>query len=633
MPLTGIGTTLSCINTNRGSFASWNDRDNNSGASPLFASTQMRDNTMVLLDESQNLHFSIDRNTKVTVATGFSGYHFKVMRNTTDQVVVAYIDNSHYIKINTYAKPAMGWASWVAGRGTPALSVTTWTPHRLIQSTDIVNFRNVGQFHIMQSANISNGILFLGFHIGGYSGNDYNSSTCLGYTYNLNTGAILDSGGVYTGDQYGPKLSGGNWGAWTMYANYYGNFTNISLQNKPYGNYFVDNSMRTDGNLLNSQANEFSGNATNGQFVYYYYGKSVDANGIITYQGNFQNGYNTTYGGPRWQSDFNGTTNTGAHTTKACQAPVALANNTYNYFFISEIKNSKPMIYMPALGQNVFASTYSTLPTGFVFDTMNACPIQWIEETQTLRVWGSNGTAVTYVDCAWTAGSNTLTWGSTATVVASSGGSNATIHTTNAPIYTINDIHYGTTANTTTTGITSAYAYSSSYSIPEPYVPVLKANNGMKFQTQAQAVTTTASTTVYDGTQNYNPWQGPGTTFQFRRVSSGGTEYYNYTTSAWTSSVVNNAQSLFPSGGGYIPSAASTGYFLNDIQGTWADNTSYTYSWVFTDPNSITYQTGTRVIATPAVQAAPTSPTPRRMFVFTLQNRTSSHVLSVKIVY
>jgi hypothetical protein len=119
--------------------------------------------------------------------------------------------------------------------------------------------------------------------------------------------------------------------------------------------------------------------------------------------------------------------------------------------------------------------------------------------------------------------------------------------------------------------------------------------------------------------------------FQFKRVSSGaGTEYYNYTTNAWTSSVTNNAVALFPSGGGAAPAYTSTGYFLNDIQGTWADNVSYTYSYVFTDPNGVTRETGTRTIATPAVSAAPTAPTPRRIFVQTLQNRTSSHVLSVE---
>jgi hypothetical protein len=181
-----------------------------------------------------------------------------------------------------------------------------------------------------------------------------------------------------------------------VFANWYNNVANIGVQNRPYGNIFVDNGFRS-GAVVNNQQNVFDTNASNGQSVYYYYGKSIDANGIITYQGQFNSGFNTTYGGPRWQSDFTNTGNTGAFTTKACQPPRALSGS-YNYFFISEIKNSKPMIYMPALGQNNFASTYSSLPTGFVFDTTNACPIEWIEETQTLRVWGSDGTAVTYTD-------------------------------------------------------------------------------------------------------------------------------------------------------------------------------------------------------------------------------------------
>jgi hypothetical protein len=181
-----------------------------------------------------------------------------------------------------------------------------------------------------------------------------------------------------------------------------------------------------------------------------------------------------------------------------------------------------------------------------------------------------------------------------------------------------------------TTFAATSYAYSSFGSIPEPYVATLKTNNGMKFQYQSSVTATNANPTRWTTASNYLP--ATWSTFQFLRNSSGGgTEYYNYTTSAWTSSVVNNAASLFPGGGGGVPDYLSTSYYLNDIQGTWADNTSYTYSYVFTDPNGISATAaGTRTIATPAVQSAPSSPTPRRMFVYTLQNRTSSHILSVE---
>jgi hypothetical protein len=486
----------------------------------------------------------------------------------------------------------------------------------------------------MQSANMTNGILVLTWRPGSTTAGANNNTRYYGYTFNLDTGAIIAKGSTWgSGNQWYP-IGSGSWGNSNYnFGNIYGNVANIAVQNKPYGNYFATNSMRTDGTNPGSQSAIFTLNATQSNATYQYWGVSVDAAGTFTNQGSVCPGYQLTAGngpmGPRFSSDMTSTGNTAVYTTKACHGPIANSTNNPWYFFISEIKSSKPTIYMPYAQPGV-GFTYATLPTGFVFDVANACPIQWIEETSKLRIWGSNGTAITYIDCTWDNTAGTLTFPATATVVASSGGSTATINTITAPVYTAADVHYNTTAASTTSGVTSSYAYSASYSVPEPYVPILKANNGMKFQLQATAVTTTASTSVFDNTQNYNPWGGPGTTFQFKRVSSGGTEYYNYTTSAWTSSVVNNAQSLFPNGSSYVPPFSSTGYFLNDIQGTWADNTSYVYSYVFTDAASITYTSGTRTIATPAVQAAPTSPTPRRMFVYTLQNRTSSHVLSVE---
>lgn len=629
MPLT-IGTPVTTTPRNGTAFTSSVDRT--PGTGPLSSMVQMRDNTVVVLDSNINLHFSIDRNTKVTVSTGITDYrNIRIMRAVTENLVIAWIDGSRNVRFRIYAKPSMGWANWVAGGGTPALTLLAeYVPVQMYSSSDSSNAVNAGEFFIVQTANMTQGTLVLSWRVGGWSGYEYNHTRYLGYSFNLDNGALISNGGLWgSGIQYYP-LSSSTWGGTYQYANLGSNIASISIQHVPFGNVIINNSFRTDSTLPNNQTNIFNSNATTSYATYSYWGISVDANGNISNYGSYSGpGYGTSganAAGPRFSSDFSSTGNTPAFTTKACRGPVA--RGPWG-FFLSEIFNGVPMIYMP-IGVGVSTRwTYSTLPTNFVFDPLNACPIQWIEETQTLRVWGSNGTAVTYVDCSWNNSTGQLTWGATATVVTAANAGSQPVMITNAPIYTSADVHYNTTLESTTSGLSSSYTYSGTPSIPEPYVPTLKTNNGMKFVLDSAVLSTNVGT-AYPSGQNYSPMGVAGTTFQFRRNSNAGLEYYNYTTGAWTSSVVNNAQSLFPNGGGYIPSPSTAASYVNDIQGSWTDNTSYTYSYVFTDPNSVTVTSSTRTIATPAVSAAPTSPTPRRIFVYTLQNRTSSHVLSVE---
>lgn len=603
---------------------------------------QTRDNVLYWVDNDGYINWSTGNYTSVVyriqdtemeynrVNNGI--YNVGLVRDTQDNIILMYMyGNGSGVRIigRRYAKPAVGWAAWAASSPTSP-TVSTLINFQWYNSQNDGN-RHVWQFsgyHVAKVANITNGVLVI---TGGTSVNPQNQTNrgdLIGFSVNLTSGAVItsntpvsgeypmystyDSSYVYTNNnsygaglgssmQVGPFSSTGFRIGWYTYA-YSANMGN------PYDQTNVYN-QRNSNNLAPCYARW-----------------NVDANGVLTDEG-WGVSSGTRYG-PLRHVDMEGSSgNASIYTQTYTYGPVG-----QNTILVCTIFNGKPTLnyhngYNPSTN-NAWNWTYSTTPTNWVFTPRSAPTITWVSST-TLRMFASDGTNGAYMDITWD-GTN-FTFPATATAIP---GWNVNAKG-KAPFALMfnryaNFSRGNSSAEISATSLSTSYAWSGPIgTITEPYVPTLKANNGMKFQYVSSATNTNVMTDLWGTDQNYVP--APWSTFQFKRVSSGaGTEYYNYTTNAWTSSVVNNAAGLFPSGGGVAYPYSSTSQYTNDIQGTWADNTSYTYSYTFTDPNGQSVNTNTRTIATPAVSAAPTSPTPRRLFVFTLQNRTSSHILSVE---
>jgi hypothetical protein len=638
-------------------------------------SFQTRDKSLIWMDDANYINFSTgnfntvqhrfwinDSSTELnSQIVNYGMNRPALLRDMQDNIILVfwwYNGYSMQMPLYRWVKPAGGWDAWINNSSRPALSsgfLNNSFRWYYAGSDTSTGFASMTGYHVARAANIACGALYIAMSPCGDGYNNNNNSDQVGFTFNLDSGGIVSHGGYDSNQQayypYRPN-STSNYMTGNM-----GRHRGISavIPFQPHSSQGVrtgwygagDGGTFWYGYYQQDAFNERNNNKYRMMFSRW----TIDANGAITTAG--YNYHSATFWGPLRNVDFeagSGTVSINAWT--ATHGPLTYTNNAFNgstYYtegdgwygnsagrnaIICTIFNGKPTLntldgrYDSVSGnwkpQNW---TYSTTPTNWVFKARIAPTITWISPT-ILRMFASNGTSAAYMDITWD-GTN-FTFPASATSVA---GFNAS-GPPKAPCSTLLNKYFVFTRDdvemevSDTPVAAASYNYSSFGSIPEPYVTTLKANNGMKFQYQSSATVNDANVARWGSDANYlpNPW----TSFQFKRVSTGGTEYYNYTTNAWTSSVVNNAAALFPSGGGACPPYSSTGYFLNDIQGTWADNTSYTYSYVFTDPNGVTKETSTKTIATPAVSAAPTAPTPRRIFVQTLQNRTSSHVLSVE---
>lgn len=618
-----------------------------------------RDDTLFWLDDDGYINWSIG--SKTTVAYRFQDPdmesnranngidHIALLRDLGDNIILCWTYSSYpdtIVRAVRYTKPAQGWLTWAtAGGGSLTRASVANINWNSAQTNYGAGVGTVTGWHIARSANISNGTLLLSMGGSTNTQNGYQSSVTdvAGFTFNLNTGAIISFASTTSG-KYLPYSAGSV--AYLVGNNdYNGRGRGGSQQYAPYSSqglriawYIYSYNASVD---INNQSTVFAQrNSNNLQQQYSQW--SIDANGALTATG--YSGIDPTRFGPLRTVDCEAATgDISTFQYTSTYGPIGgydggnAGNRLYagtNNILLCNIFNGKPTLSTPSgkwngSQYNPENWTYSTLPTNWVFTAKSAPTITWVSPT-VLRMIGSNGTNGAYMDITWD-GSN-FTFPATATVIS---GFN-TSKKIKAPNATLLDDYTAFSrssakADTSATPVSStAYTWSGPIgSFPEPYVPVLKANNGIKFQYTSGVTNTSANSTVWGTDANYQP--APWTSFQFKRVSSGGgTEYYNYTTGAFTSSVVDNAVALFQGGGGAAPAYNSTATFVNDILGTWADNTSYTYNFVFTDPNSITVASNTLTVATPAVSAAPTAPTPRRLFVYPLNARTSAHILSIE---
>ena len=631
---------------------------------------QTRDKSLVWLDDAYHINFStgnfstvghrfnIRSNGTIDSLITNNGYTRPgLMRDMQDNVVLVFWWSNWYhleLGIWRYTKPAEGWEAWI---NNPSRSQIE--PIRLAQGFKWYyanNSSNSGEatmcgYHVARAANIAHGVLYVAGSNAGDAYYNQTSNDNAGFTFNLSSGAIITHGG-YDSQQAAYYL----YRPFGTSNSFTGNMSrhrglSAMIPFQPHSSEGVRTCWYGSGQWYGYYQNDNYNQRVNNRFVMGFCRWYIDANGALT----IDNGYNTndaTYYGALKTVDFESpSANVSMNAWTATHGPLTYPNNQWDgttatpydngwyglnagkTVIICTIFNGKPTLntmegrYVSGVGMRPQNWTYSSTPTNWVFKARQAPTITWISPT-VLRMFGSDGTNAAYMDITWD-GSNFI-FPATATAV--SGFNAPTVP--KAASTTLLDKYFVFNRNDVEMDISNtpvsatSYNYSAFGSIPEPYITTLKANNGMKFQYQSGATSNDANIARWGSDANYLP--GPWASFQFKRTSTSGTEYYNYTTNAWTSSVVNNAASLFPSGGGAAPAYSSTGYFLNDIQGTWADNTSYTYQYLFTDPNGVTQSTGTRTIATPAVSAAPTAPTPRRIFVQTLQNRTSSHVLSVE---
>lgn len=636
---------------------------------------QTRDKSLIWLDDASYINFSTgsftsvqhrfwirdnsDLNSQIT-NSGFS--RPALLKDMQDNIILIFWWSNWYhrqMSMYRYIKPAEGWEAWINNPSRPTLSQgflnNSFKWYYAGNDTN-AGFANMTGYHVARAANISCGALFVAMSPAANAYNNNTGSDQVGFTFNLDNGGIITHGGYDSGqDAYYPYRPNSTSNYMTGNTGYHRGISSVipfqphSSQGVRTGWYGSGSGGTTWYGYYQQDAfNDRDNNKYRMMFSRWY----IDANGALTTD--FWNYRNATYWGPLRNVDMeSGSEAVSINAWTATHGPLTYTNNGWNgtsYYFrdngwygltegktavICTIFNGKPTLN--TLEGRYHSSdgnwrpenwTYSSTPTNWVFKARCAPVITWISPT-ILRMFGSDGTNAAYMDITWD-GTN-FTFPASATAVS---GFNAPTPPKAAcstlldkyHIFNRNDVELEV-SNTPVSA--TSYNYSAFGSIPEPYVTTLKANNGMKFQYQSSLTSNDAGVARWGSDANYLP--GPWVSFQFKRVSSGaGTEYYNYTTNAWTSSVVNNAASLFPGGGGAAPAYSSTGYFLNDIQGTWADNVSYTYNYLFTDPNGVTKETATKTIATPAVSAAPTAPTPRRIFVQTLQNRTSSHVLSVE---
>jgi hypothetical protein len=622
-----------------------------------FSTGYTRDNVLFWLDDEGYVNWSTGAHTSTAYRyqdpdmesnrVNQSIDQIALLRDLGDNLVLCwmyYSGSDVVIRAIRYTRPTNGWAPWAAaGGGTPSRTSLVSTTWQSASNNYQGGISTVMGWHVARAANISNGALYLSMGGSNTTQNGMGSSVTdvVGFTWNLNSGAIISFGSTSAGkySPYGPNslsytaantdYNGRGHGSMQAYAPFSSQGLRISWYTYAY-NASVD---------IWSQSTVYS-QRNSSNLVQQYSQFSIDANGALT----TYNGYTYADGtrfGPLRTVDMEASTGDvsifqhtstygppGGYSGAGGSRPFGTNN-----ILLCNIFNGKPTLstYWGKWDGSTQVPenwTYSTTPTNWVFTAKSAPTITWVSPT-VLRMIASNGTNGAYMDITWD-GTN-FTFPASATAI-SGFNTNRKIKVSNASLLDKITVFSRTSAkaDTATTPVSgTSYTWAGPVgSFPEPYVSVLKANNGMKFQYTHGVSYTSANTSIWGTDANFQPT--PWTTFQFKRVSSGGTEYYNYTTSAWTSSVVDNSASLFPSGGGLAPGYSSTSTYLNDISGTWADNTSYTYNFVFTDPNSVTLASNTRTIATPAVSAVPTAPTPRRLFVYPLNARTSAHILSIE---
>jgi hypothetical protein len=618
-----------------------------------------RDNLLFWLDTSGFINWSTGDHTTTVYRfqdpdmeshrVNFGIDHLAVLRDLGDNVILCWTYSQYpdtIVRAVRYTKPTQGWAAWAAAGGGALTRASVANINWQSAQTDYS--RGVGTvtgWHIARTANISNGTLYLSMGGSNTTQNGYASgvSDSVGFTFNLNTGAIITFGTTSSG-KYSP-YNIGNISYFVANNDYNGRGRGGSQQYAPYSSqgvriawYIYAYNAQVD---INNQSTVFSQRNSN-NLVQAYSQWNIDANGVLT--ASSHNWNDSTRFGPLRTMDMEAATgDVSTFQYTSTYGPIGgydggNAGNRFNSgnqnILLCNIFNGKPTLSTPGgkwngSQYNPENWTYASTPTNWVFTARSAPTISWVSPT-VLRMTASNGTNGAYMDITWNG--TDFTFPATATTI-SGFNSAAKVKAPNATLldkYTVFS-RASAKAETLTTPVSpTGYTWAGPVgSFPEPYVPILKANNGIKFQYTHGVSYTSANTSMWGTDANFQP--APWTSFQFKRVSSGaGTEYYNYTTNAWTSAVVNNATALFPNGGGAAPAYNSTATFLNDVSGTWADNTSYAYSWLFTDPNGSTLASNTRTIATPAVSAAPTAPTPRRLFVYPLNARTSAHILSIE---
>lgn len=622
---------------------------------------ELRDKSIAILEDDRYVSFfapgaptgvPIARHLDADMDTFWTNYganFIQMVKDINDNLLIMSMYNYGYHagimgwKIN---KPAEGWLAWLNNPSRGALTSARFfdgqsrPDHRwnYAASSTEQGWDGMTGWHVARAANVSGGVLFLSIGTSGNGRNDRNNYTDqVGFTWRLDNGNLISHGGYdsYNGGSYypyRPYSSGGyfegntGWNSNISWTQPFQPFASSGLTTAWY--------CRQNYGLSYYQSDSYSNKLD--RFSLAFRPWYIDANGTLT----SQNGYNNLspyyFGADKTCSYESGNSTVSLFAHSSTYGPLGYTDPWYGLnksMTICSKLNGKPVLNLLLTWFDTSDNnwkpknwTYSTLPTNWVNYNYAAPTIGWISDT-VLRMVSSDGTNGAYMDITWNG--TDFIFPSTATPLTGMNGVSP-----HMPAVALLDNNYIFNRNTTgsqalASGFSTSYNYSSFGSFPEPYVPTLKANNGIKFQYQSSVTANSANTNWFGTDMNYN--SGVWTTFQFKRVSSGnGTEYYNYTTNAWTSSVVNNAASLFPGGGGACPPYSSTGYYVNDIQGSWADNTTYTYSYVFTDMNGVSKETGIKTLSTPAVSAAPTAPTPRRLFVYTLQNRSSSHVLSVE---
>lgn len=612
---------------------------NGNRATSLMVET--RDKTLVFLDSANYLNFAVDNRSTVTYRLdanpwiGSQPNTMHILMDTLDNLLICYIayqSNNPYLRVYRLSKPTSGWRAWALGSGSPALSASHIINYGKLPTNSEgydQSWMNIPTFHVCAVANIANGVLVVP-HLGGLHGATSGSaSDRIGYSFNLTTGAVITQAAGNTSVMY-PATQGSMsqmWGQTSPAPLSLGSqqFSPFSSAGYWWRWYCQDGGQPTQSKIFNSNVNDAS------RVHFYYWRWSVDANGNLTSTQAGRNAPAYAFKNINDVEASSGEISSLSYSTTFCPSnyPSGLTfmgEGNGRDILMCTIKSGKPTLNFTCNGYAGSANnwTYGATPTNWVFSARVAPTIQWIPERNVVRMWASNGTNGAYMDITWD-GTN-FTFPATATAIPGLA-SNAVPFTTQTPMLDMSEVWKGTTLATATSGVSTSYTISSNGSIPEPYVATLKTNNGMKFVQTGASYATTANTAAFGTSLNYLPtWSS----FQFRRVSSGaGTEYYNYTTNTWTSSVVNNAVNLFPGGGGFLPGPGTSSY-THDLSGTWADNTSYTYSIVYTDINNVTSTSASRTIATPPVSAAPTSPTPRRLFVFPLNGRTSAHILSIE---
>ena len=595
---------------------------------------ETRDKTLVFIDNNQFLNFAtgdrstIDYRFNTNISFVSDGNYTNLLMDTQDNVLIfsiIYQSNSPGIYCYRYTKPTEGWKTWSTNASRAALTRTTLISNYRVQTNTNypAAWMNTVGVHVCRAANIANGVLYVATVGNNYGGNTGSYTNHIGYSFNLTSGSVITTG-VNTSSKNEPATNGNTSNQWVH--DPVPNGGGGSQQFVPFGSsgYFWRTHCTNATNP--SQSNIFNATTTSaGRFTFYYHRWSIDANGNLTANAE---GYGDNTASFKNMNDVeassgNISTFSYSSTFAPASAPPGFSGYTENVLFC-RIRSGKPTLQW-AYNNNtgtVESYTYSSLPTNFVFTAGCAPTIVWIPQTNTVRMYASNNTTSCYMDITWNG--TTFTFPASATVL-SSVATNKPFMVTQTPMLDLADVWKNTTLNSVTSGVSTSYTYSTNGSIPEPYVSTLKANNGIKFVHQAAAVSSTANTAAFGSDLNF---ADKFETFQFTRTAGGVTEYYNYTTNAFTSSVVNNVTTLYPTNGS-IP-ASSTSSFVHDLAGSWNDNTSYTYQIIYKDSSNIVSNSSTTTIATPAVSAAPASPTPRRLFVFPLQAKTSSHILSIE---